>query len=58
MEVALPFVTTRWTPEEILGQAVKLGFRDGSTVDVSPDSVEGKALRTAAAALVDRNPGS
>jgi hypothetical protein len=56
-EVLLPFATTRWVPEQLVTAAepaVTLGFRDGSTVEVSPDSVEGQALRTAAAALVDR----
>jgi hypothetical protein len=52
--VDLPCVTTRWLPDEPARTAVTLGFRDGSMVEVSPDSSEGQALRTAAAALVDR----
>lgn len=61
VEVLLPFATTRWEPVDPVvpaGPAVTLGFRDGSTVDVSPESAEGQALRTAAAALVDRKPTS
>lgn len=61
VEVLLPFATTRFEPQgPPLGSpappepAVTLGFRDGSTVEVSPESAEGQALRTAAAALVDR----
>jgi hypothetical protein len=53
----LQFATTSWVPERVVAApepAVTLGFRDGSTVEVSPDSAEGQALRTAAAALVDR----
>jgi hypothetical protein len=56
--VPLPAMTTSWQPahvEALSGPAVTLGFRDGSTVEVSPDSLDGQALRTAAAAIVDRN---
>ena len=60
MDFALAFVTTRWepVPDEPPGPAVTLGFRDGSSVEVSPDSAEGQALRIAAAALVDRKADS
>jgi hypothetical protein len=60
-DVTLPFSTTTWLPELAVevpgsGGVVTLGFRDGSTLEVEPDSAEGLALRTVAAALVDRNP--
>jgi hypothetical protein len=46
-------------PEDIeplpLGTAVTLGFRDGTTIVVSPGSAEGEAFRTVAAVLVSRN---
>jgi len=53
----LPAARTRWIPEEsteAAAPAVTLGFRDGSTVEVLPDSEEARALRDAAAALVAR----
>jgi hypothetical protein len=57
VEVALPFAQTRWEPEQLLsGPAVTLGFRDGSTMDLSPESADGQALRKAASVLVDRDP--
>ena len=56
-DAALPLSAARWGPENVgTDPFVTLGFRDGTMVDVRPDSVEGLALRTAAAALVDRNP--
>ena len=58
ISVLLPSQRTRWVPDAPIPPqtpAVTLGFRDGSTVEVSPDSAEGQALRTAAAALVDRS---
>ncbi len=58
VEVRLPFAVTRWEPiasPPPAEPAVTLGFRDGSMVEVAPESAEGQALRTAAAALVDRN---
>ena len=61
VEVRLPLATTRFVPQDMTSAevpptnpAVTLGFRDGSTVEVSPDSAEGQALRSAAAAIVDR----
>jgi hypothetical protein len=59
--VALPFSTTRWVPETLPPAPraeVTLGFRDGTTLAVSPHSAEGTALRAAAAALVNRKVGT
>jgi hypothetical protein len=58
VEVALLSATTSWVPQDPNAPAVTLGFRDGTTIEVSPDSIEGQALRTAAAALVDRRADS
>lgn len=57
--IVLPVQLIRWMPEDIeplpLGTAVTLGFRDGTTIVVSPGSAEGEAFRTVAAVLVSRN---
>src|SRR2546421_13011786 len=54
-----PVATRRWWPQNLgIGPSVTLGFRDGTMVDVQPDSAEGLALRTAAAALLDREPST
>jgi hypothetical protein len=55
----LPVQTIRWMPAEVepmpLSTAVTLGFRDGTTVAVAPESSEGQALRTVAAVLVSKD---
>ena len=38
-------------------RAVSIGFRDGSTVEVAPDSPQGRALRAVADVLVTREGG-
>jgi hypothetical protein len=56
----LPVQTLRWLPEDLEplspNTAVTLGFRDGTTLAVTPESAEGEAFRTVAAALVSKDP--
>jgi hypothetical protein len=56
----LPVQSIRWMPEDLeplpVSTAVTLGFRDGTMIEVSPESAEGEAFRTVAAVLVRRNP--
>ena len=57
--IMLPVQSICWMPEDLeplpLSTAVTLGFRDGSTIAVSPASAEGEAFRTVAAVLVRRD---
>jgi hypothetical protein len=55
----LPMQSIRWMPEDLeplpLSTAVTLGFRDGTIMEVSPESADGEAFRTVAAVLVRRD---
>lgn len=57
--IMLPMQAISWMPEDVVplpaSTAVTLGFRDGTTIVVSPESAAGEAFRTVAAVLVSRN---